>query len=367
MHATPPQSREKTTIGKPESRRSFQISRKRLIGRLFQPKVLVPALLSAAMFAFLLTFTNAGQVSDEMMRAIPRAVLPVFLLSCVYLVAKGVQWWWYLRRLELRPTVPELLVPYAGGEMGNSLPLGVYLENYLLKGSLGAAIGRSSAATTWMLITEIVICLLALLVVGVPGWPWVRLLAFGLLVGMLLVGLFFFKTRLVRTTLARWQWRARRMRPLVEAANDFLDGGRELFSWQTFVSGLPLTAIYLGAQVTALYVIGHALNPAFRWEAALAAFTFSLVLVLLVPALPHLGAVEASGLGVMLQFGMGENMAAGSFLTLRILMTGAILLCGGVVMALLHHELGVAMRRLSRNHDCVMPRVREEEAELRCA
>jgi hypothetical protein len=42
-------------------------------------------------------------------------------------------------------------------------------------------------------------------------------------------------------------------------------GSQGLFSWRTFVSGLPLTAVYLGAQA---------------------------VIALLVPFLPHVGSVE---------------------------------------------------------------------------
>ena len=115
-------------------------------------------MLSAAFLAFLLTFANSGEVGDEIKQAVAGAWLPAFVLAVVYLTAKLIQWRIYLGRLDLKPSWQELLVPYAGGEIGNSLPMGVYLENYLLKGSTGSAVGRSAAATTWMLITEIVTC-----------------------------------------------------------------------------------------------------------------------------------------------------------------------------------------------------------------
>lgn len=318
-----------------------------LVKRLLNPTVILPTLLSAALLASLLALSNGKTVWDTMARALPQAMIPVALLTLLYLIAKGIQWRMYLGRLRLRPSLPELVVPYAGGELGNSLPMGVFLENYLLKGSLGAAVGRSSAATTWMLITELTTCLLALLVVGVPDWPWVRPLAAVVLVGMVLAGLFFFKSRFVAERLDEWLHRAKRLRSLAEGVQAFLEGGRTLFSWRTFVYGLPLTAIYLGAQVTSLFMIGRALNPVYSWSMALAAFTFSLVLVLLVPMLPHLGAVEVSGVGVMLKFGMGENVAVGSFLTLRLLTTAVIILFGVLVLVLLRQQVSLVMRRLS--------------------
>ena len=319
--------------------------------RLWRPKVIVPTLLSAGCLAFVLTFANAHTVSYEIVTALPRALVPVFLLTLLYLIAKAIQWRLYLARLNIRPDWQALLVPFAGGEIGNSLPMGVFLENYLLKGSLGSEIGRSSAATTWMLITEIAVCLSALLVVGVPGWPWLRPLALAILLGMLLVGFILFRWRFIDATLESWARRSRRLRPLAEGARQFLEGGKLLFSWRTFACGLPLTAVYLGAQVTALTIIGETLSPGFGWHEALASFAFSLGVVLVVPVLPHLGSVEASGLGVLLQFGLSKNLAVGCFLTLRLLTTGTIMLVGAIVLAPLHQEVGLVMRALGRKEE----------------
>ncbi len=318
---------------------------------ILNPRIIIPTLLSAALLAFLLTFANSGEVGDEIKRAVADAWLPSFFLAVLYLVAKLIQWRIYLGRLGVKPNWQELLVPYSGGEMGNSLPMGVYLENYLLKGSAGSAVGRSAAATTWMLITEIIICLLALIVFDVPGWPWVRPLAGFLMLGMLAVGFLLFRTRFVNARLDHWQPRRRWLRPLRDGIKDFVEGSHRLFSWHTFVYGLPLTAIYLGAQATILYVAGKVLiapTQSWTWTDAAVAFAFSLVIVLLVPVLPHLGSVEVSGLGVLLMYGVSKNLAVGSFLAVRLLSTGTIILVCGVVMIALHRELGETFRRLSR-------------------
>jgi uncharacterized membrane protein YbhN (UPF0104 family) len=318
---------------------------------IFNPRFVVPTLLSAAFLAFLLTFANSGEVGDELKRAVAEAWLPAFLLAVVYLAAKLIQWRIYLGRLGLRPSWQELLVPYAGGEMGNSLPLGVYLENYLLKGTTGSGVGRSAAATTWMLITEIVTCLVALIALDVPGWPWVRPLAAFLLVGMLAVGYVLFRTRFVNGWLGHWHPDQRGLRSMRAGVLEFVEGSHRLFSWHTFVYGLPLTAIYLGAQATILFVVGNVLiapTDPWSWGDAVAAYAFSLVIVLLIPVLPHLGSVEVSGLGVMLQYGISKNLAVGGFLALRLLATGTIILVCSLILVALHREVGLTFRRLAR-------------------
>ena len=331
----------------------LEVPVKQKLKMIFNPKVLIPTLLSAALLAFILSVANSGTVIGEIETGVatPASLIPAIFLVIIYLAAKLVQWKIYLARLQLRPGWKELIVPYAGGEIGNSLPMGVYIENYLLKGELGSGIGRSAAATTWMLITEIIICLLTLLVIGVPGWPWVRPVAGGLMVGMLLVGLFFFKTPMVRAWVGKWEPRWRWLRPVRDGAKQFLEGSGELFSWHTFVYGLPLTAIYLGAYATILYVVGNVViapqDQPWSWQQAAAAYAFSLVIVLLAPVLPHLGTVEASGLGVLLMFGISRNLAVGSFLALRLLATGAIILFCALALLLLHRQTGAVLRRLS--------------------
>jgi uncharacterized membrane protein YbhN (UPF0104 family) len=321
---------------------------KQKLKKLLNPRVIVPAVLSAGFLAFIVTFGNAGKVSQQIALAAPRAVIPVFFLTILYLTAKAVQWHIYLRRLDIRPKRKEFLVPYAGGEFSNSLPFGVYLENYLLKGSLGEGFGKSAAATTWMLITEILVCLLALIVIGIPGWPWVRPLAAGMGVGMVAFGIVCVKTRLVKAHLERWRPRKKWERSAREGLKDFLNSSGQLLSWHIFVYGLPLTAIYLGAYTTVLYVIGTTLQaPNWRWDHATAAYAFSLVIVLLVPALPHLGAIEVSGLGALLQYGLPRTLAAASLLTLRLLTTGTIFLACGLVLIVYHRQVGKIFQRLS--------------------
>jgi hypothetical protein len=288
------------------------------------PRMLVPTLLSAALLVVLLNIAHAGDVAVEIARAAPRTALPVCLLTLVYLIIKAVQWSHYLSRLNIRPGWRKLLIPFVGGELGGSLPMGVYLENYLLKGVEEIEIGRSFVATTWILITEIELCLLTLLIVGVPGWSWVRPLAVALLAGMLLVGWLLFRTQVARQLLEQWQPRQRWLQALLGGVRQFIAGGRQLFTWRTFLYGFPLTALYLGAYVVALYIVGRSLIPGFSWQAVITTYAFSLATVLLVSFLPNLGTFEAAGMAVLAQFAVSGDVSLGMLLTVHVLKTGTL-------------------------------------------
>jgi len=314
---------------------------------MLRPAVVVPVVMSAGLIAFLLSFANAARVFSEVRVAVVADAALVFLLSLIYLATKGLQWALFLRRLNVRPAWRALFMAFAGGELSISIPMGVYLENYLLKGAAQAEIGRSSAATTWILLMEIVWCIVALFILDIPGWPWLRPLLLVFAAGLLAAGLLFFRTPLVGRLICRLQ-HCSRLQRIAIAAEQFLDGGRELFTWQTFVIGLPITTIYLSAQVIALYVIGKTLHlTAFSFHVAIAAYAFSVLIVLALPALPHLGAVEATGLGVLLAFGIPRDTAVAAFLSLRLLGSGAVMLITGSILVFLHREVQSAVRTLA--------------------
>jgi uncharacterized membrane protein YbhN (UPF0104 family) len=312
-----------------------------------RPNIIVPAVMSAGLIVFLLAFANAPRVFAEIWTAVAADAALIFLLSLVYLIAKGCQWTLFLRRVGIRPAWRNLLMAFAGGELSINVPLGVYLENYLLKGAAQVNVGRSSAATTWMLFMEITCCILALLALDIPGWPWLRPLVLTFLLALLAAGFLFFRTTKVKRLVYRLQ-RYPRLRSAATVAEQFLDSGRSLFAWQTFAIGLPITTTYLGAQAMALYTIGRALHLAtFSLHVAIVAYAFSILVVLALPIVPHLGAVEATGLGVLLTFGISRDSAVAAFLALRVLGSGTVMVITSMVLVLLHQEVSGAIRSLS--------------------
>ena len=170
---------------------------------------------------------------------------------------------------------------------------------------------------------------------------------------MLLAGFLFFRARLLRDWLERWKPHRTWLQATRQGMKEFMEGSQALFSWHTFVYGLPLTAVYLGAQATTLYLAGQVViapTKPWNWMVATTAFAFSLVIELLIPFLPHRGSVKVSGLGVLLTFGISKSHAVASFLAVRVLSTGAIMLVYGLIL-LLHREVSATFRRLSRKRE----------------
>lgn len=184
---------------------------------------------------------------------------------------------------------------------------------------------------------------------------------------MVALGLILLRTRLVSAPLDRWKPRPKWLRRLQEGLTHFIEGSGTLLSWRTLVFGLPLTALYLGAHATILYVVGQMLvgssSQPWSWAEAASAFAFSMLVVLLVPILPHLGSGEISEVGVLLQFGVDKNLAVASFLVVRLLTTGTILLACLVVLLVLHRKLGKVFRRLSHQRQQADQRQEQEQEE----
>lgn len=313
-----------------------------------RPGVTVPLVMSAGLITFLLTFANAGQVFAEIREAVVANAALICLLSLIYLIAKGCQWALFLRCVGIRPAWRDLVMAFAGGELSINVPLGIYLENYLLKGAIQADLGQSSVATTWMLVTEITCCLSVLFILDIPGWLWLRpsLIVFAL--ALIIAGILLFRTPLAKRLAYRFQ-QYPPLHRVATAAERFLDGGQRLFTWRAFAIGLPITTVYLGAQAIALYAIGRALHlRMLSPHVAIAAYAFSVLVVLVLPVIPHLGAVEATGLGVLLTFGIPRDGAVAAFLTLRLLGSGWVMVIAGLTLAVLHQEVRAAIRSLSQ-------------------
>lgn len=114
---------------------------------LVHPKVLVPLLLTAALFAVAFSLGNIGGVIGRL-QSIQFWMLGVaFAMAFVYIAIKG----WLLERLllqlDIRPPLQRFLLAYSVGELTLTLPFGVFAQNWVLSTTGDAQFGRSSAAT----------------------------------------------------------------------------------------------------------------------------------------------------------------------------------------------------------------------------
>ena len=154
---------------------------------LLGPKIILPFLLTVALLTVALKIGDVGQVIPRM-RTMPLWIICFALvMAATYLFLKGLQLHLLLGNLGAHPNTKHFLLAYSIGELAVTLPLGVFLQNWVLSTTGSVHFGRSSAATIMMLLLETAAVLLYLAVAGIPRWPEVRPVAVLVLTGMALV------------------------------------------------------------------------------------------------------------------------------------------------------------------------------------
>ena len=138
--------------------------------------------------AALLGVSNMVQVIAVMEGFQHSYLLYVLVATAAYEAVRCVQWHVLLTALEIRVPLRTQVFTFLGGEVTKHLPLGNYVSNYLLRQSVGTAFGRSSAATTLMMLTEAALALAGLVLLGLGAWSaWLRLVIVGGLAVVLVV------------------------------------------------------------------------------------------------------------------------------------------------------------------------------------
>ena len=309
---------------------------------LSRPKIAIPLLLMAGFLAAALALSNIGLVFDRI-GAIPLRLLALTVfLAALYLVFKGLQFYFFLRDLGLRPSWPDLVLAYAVGELTLALPMGIYAQNYVLLRLQGSNPSRSAAATTVMLLLEIAALFLVLAVVGVPGWPWVQPLAIASFLGL---GGFV-------ALVTRWEelrrFIARRLLGFGLSPRPYLHFVRSLDLLTSGYSMLRhgwLSALYLTALFAAFDVVAHGVGVPLGLRDSVSIYAFSLTAALLLGSLTtQVGLTEVAGMGAAHALGFDYTEGLAMLPGFRLVWTACIwLLCLPLVIALkgqLDHDRG---------------------------
>ncbi len=160
---------------------------RRALHLLLRPKLLLSVLLAAALLTVAFKLGDLDSVLARV-QAIPLWVMALALAAAiVYLALKCWQFRHLLANLELHPDWRRLVLAFSVGELAVTLPFGIFAQNWVLSATGKAHFGRSSAATVIMILTESLVVLLFLAVVGIPGWPELRPLALVFAVGLVVV------------------------------------------------------------------------------------------------------------------------------------------------------------------------------------
>lgn len=321
--------------------------------KLLRPRVVIPAVLGAGMVVALFTLADARKVLDVILGFRHSYLLYFFGLMVIYEIVRCAQWHYLLRSLGIRAPLRSQIFAFAVGEITKSLPIGNYFQNYMLRQSQGTEFGLSSAATSLILLTEVVVSLAGVEILGLTDWNgWLRVtilvgVAIALVVGFIVAQLFRQGSASNRWRI--WAVRHPSMRRVVEELDHFRQGIGTIARPRVLSIQTLLSAMYLSAAAVGLYVLakGAGADDISLGE-AMAVYFFSLAIGLIVPIPVDIGLIEFSGIGAFLAIGVGRDIAIGIMLLNRILSLIAATLIAIIVMLCLPGELRAALRGAPR-------------------
>ncbi|MEO7002589.1 MAG: lysylphosphatidylglycerol synthase transmembrane domain-containing protein [Ktedonobacterales bacterium] len=317
---------------------------KPFLKKLLRPSVVIPLLFTVGIVAALLTLTDIRKVV-ALMASFQRLYLLYFLLLMIaYEVVRAVQWAYLLRAQRSKTPLRAQIFAFAVSEVTKALPIGNYVQNYLLQEADGEDFGRTSAITTLIIFIEVGVSLLAVVILGDGAWTlWLRI---GIPIGVLLfVGIALLIVHLhSRHDPPTWMTRHKSLRTVLEEFRRFREGARDILHLRTMVVAVALGALYLTIAALALYIVTLGLNIPVLLTGTLSVYFLSLAVGLIFPLPVDIGILELSMLGAFVALGVSRNAALGASLVNRVLSIASSLVIALVVVAILYPELRKALR-----------------------
>src|SRR5699024_994703 len=219
-----------------------------------------PVLLAAALLAVAFQLGDLQRVIGNLHRLDWPVLALALLAGGAYLAGKLWQLRLLLADLGIRPGWRTLLFAFAAGELAVTLPLGIFVQNWVLSAVRSRAdFGRSAAATTVMLLVEMWVALLLLAVVGIPRWPVLQPLA-----ALCACGLVGFVVVVMRRGGRRLRTGRRLVRPGLRRTMVgvllFLRACRRLSGLRVLLFNTLLAAVYLGMLIAAMTWLGRSVG-----------------------------------------------------------------------------------------------------------
>lgn len=316
----------------------------RALRKVLRPGLLVPAVLIVALVVAFASFASPEKVL-RLLAGFRREYLLYFAAAMlVYEAARCVQWIYLLRALDIHVPLRTSVFAFVMGEIAKVLPLGNYFQNYVLARRSASDFTRSSAASTLIIVNEIVVCLALLLFFGLGPWSgWLRPAVVALVLVAALVAWGFSALHLGALLPARL-----REHPVARRARSewdtFRSGAADLLHPRVLLVSWTLGAFYVLAGSVGMYLIARGFGAqSITLMDGIGVYCFSLVVNLLIVVPIDIGLVEASGIGALIAVGASGSAALSIMLANRILSVAASIAIAALVSALLHGELRAAM------------------------
>lgn len=313
--------------------------------KLLRPRVILPAIFAAAVIAALLAFSDLGKVVRLMEGFNRLYLLYFFLLMVAYELVRGLQWQYLLHALKIRVPIRAQWFSFLVGEMGKSLPIGNYLQNYLLERAQGADFGRSSAASTLIIITEVFVSVIGVVILGLGSWT--TFLRPIIIIGLILTGVAVFLIVKFHHSgnPPRWMTKRKAMQKVLQEFGEFEKGAVDLFKPRVLAVEIALSATYLIIAGAGLYIILRGLNiGGASFGEALAVYFFSLATSLIIPIPVDIGVIEITAVGAFLVVGVSRAGAVGTVLINRVLSIIASIAIAIIAMIVFHDQLRAALK-----------------------
>ncbi len=329
---------------------------------LTKPRVFVSLVLVVALIVAFLSFFNLHKVLTILAGFQRQYLLYYFLLMIGYEVVRGAQWSYMIACLEVKVPLRSQIFAFALSEVTKVLPIGNYFQNYVLNQSKGADIGRTSAATTLIIIEEIFVSLVGVAVLGLGSWTtWARIVILG---GGMIFALVIWA--LVKYTHGphRPEWVAQRqsLNKIADEFARFREGVVDLMNPRALAITLACSTTYLVFGGAALYVVVRGLSiPNATFAESLAVYFFSLAMALMIPLPIDIGVIEVSGLGAFIAIGVEHNAAISATIANRILSILASIVIAAIVVAVLRGEAAVLFKHMSGSRERARSRPLEVE------
>lgn len=310
--------------------------------QLINPKVLLPLIIVAGAIALLFGFGDPKKIVSEMASFNRTDLIWIFLLSVIYELVRFIQWLFLLRAQGVKAPVRAQIFSFAGGEATRFIPVGNYFQNYLLSTAEGVDFAYTSAATTLIILYEVVVSLAGVLLLGLGGLWWIRIVV---VVGVLLAGSVGWLVYRLHGNgePPAWIVRRDRLHRLWGAARDqlasFGKGAQRIIHPRTVAFSLVLATIYLIAAGGVLYVALEGIGwTQTAFGAVMAVYFFSLAIGLIFPLPVDIGVTEISGVGAFLAVGVERNAAISAMLINRVLTLGFSIVIFLIVAIIMRDE-----------------------------
>ena len=296
-------------------------------------RVVLLFLLSLAVIGALLWFGDIKKVGALIEHFQRIYFLWFLLLMLAHEALRTALWVYLLRALAVDVPLRTAVFAFAAGEAAKFMPTGAYFQNYLLQRSRDVDFGRSSAATTYIIVSEIVAALALLAIIGLGPWSiWLRPL---ILAGVPLVALMAWSLAQLHAHPRAPQWvkEHRVLRKALVEFRRFRQGATALFHPRIVAVTLLLSSAYVITAGATLFVVFPAIGyGGVSFGPALAAYCFGLAFYLI------LGSLEAASVGAFVVMGVSKSAAVTAIVINRGLTLGGTLVLALVAMAVLYDE-----------------------------